>query len=108
MTIPLFLFFIHVLALCGFVILFFSAPCWMQKMVVVGMAASMGLIASGYYIDLVTFIDKDSMWWGARYFIQVGYVIEHIAVLLYVFRLLHQNEKAKWQKSLQPFQISRH
>ena len=84
---------INMLALAGLVSLFWRAPCWMQKLVV-------GLLAVG-----CVFIAGSFMWalfdaenhWRVR---QVGYALEHIAVLLYVFRLIFQ-DALQWKSSPQ-------
>lgn len=74
---------VHVLATVGFAVLYRSAPCWMQKLVVAGLVLAMVLFTVAYGLQLA-----DEWYW-----VQVGmlgFVIEHLAVLLYVFRLIHQ------------------
>ncbi len=74
---------VHVFATIGFVILYRAAPCWMQKLVIFGLIVAMVLVTAAYGLQFL----------GVEYWAQVGVlglVIEHLAVLLYVFRLIHQ------------------
>ena len=90
------LFCIHALAAFGATILYREAPCWMQKVVVIGFVVAMGTVATGYLMQL-----GDALrwgWWGGESVVIFGMVIEHIAVLLMIFRLNYQ-EHLQWRKS---------
>lgn len=101
----LMLFVVHLAACIGFVYLYRSAPCWMQRLVVVGLSIAMGFIALGYMIDFVGDIFPALGWYGGLYVKITGYLFEHVAILLYVFRLTYQQhqpiqgEPRKWVKS---------
>lgn len=82
--------FIHAFACFGFARLFEQAPCWMQKVVVALLSFGMLAFAFG---DLATLA-----WGWDHWLTRVGQALEHIAVLLYVFRLNFQ--EPQWANSL--------
>lgn len=84
------LLFTNVLGIAGLLLLSRSAPCWMQAMVVWLLIAGCVLIAGSY----VWAMFSDENHWRVR---NVGYAIEHIAVLLYVFRVVYQ--RLQWKSS---------
>lgn len=94
---------IHLFALTGFVYLYRTAPCWMQRLVMAGMVAATVLIAASYLIDAIGSVESE--WWGGMYIRTVAYAIEHIAILLYVFRLVYQ-QHASVPKGVQPWSKS--
>lgn len=84
------LFFVHFLALMGSVWLCLRCPCWMQQLVIVGLAIAMSLACLGY-------IGKAwDTWWG-HYVLLAGLVIGHICNLLLIFRLVLQSPA--WNQS---------
>ena len=89
---------IHLLAAlaCGF--LYRLAPCWTQKIVI-------GLLVMG----MLVFAGGDAFasrgWIFEQYYMRMtGAALEHIAVLLYVFRLVYQ--ESTWATSLEPSRSS--
>lgn len=97
MTWNLTLLVVHLLALSGSILLYRRAPCWMQKLVMVGFAFGMGISSLGYVLAL-------SNWWGHWYVISGGWAFSHGAVLLLIFRLIFQD--AAWPKSSDSFHNS--
>lgn len=83
---------VHAISLAGCVLLYRSAPCWMQKLVVVGLGFAMLVACMAFGAALA---GHDYVRWPI--FI-VALAIEHIAVLLYVFRLIYQNH-IQWNSS---------
>jgi hypothetical protein len=86
------LFAVHMLAMWGFLSLYRSAPCWMQKGVVALLSAAMGVFAASYLVAIA------GEWWSV-YLLPVGFALEHTAILLYVFRLKVQG--TEWNCSSQ-------
>lgn len=82
------LFFVHVAALAGAFVLYRKAPCWMQRLVMAGLIGAMTLVAGASALNLA------GVWWAWR-LSMLGLAVEHIAVLLYVFRLNFQGESWK-------------
>jgi len=76
---------LHTLAAVGFVLLFQRAPCWMQRIVVLLLCCSMATLGLGDWFVLWTGWD-----YGMR---DAGYQLMHVAVLLYVFRLIYQDQR---------------
>jgi hypothetical protein len=74
---------LHAAAAVSLGFLYRNAPCWMQK-VVVGLLFSSVLVLVYVYVDALT--GARAHWMVKRAALE----IEHIAVLLYVFRLIHQ------------------
>ena len=84
---------IHLIGLWACGVLYRLAPCWMQKGVIGIIALAMFALATsnGFAIFGEEF---------ARYYLaQLGLALEHLGVLLYVFRLLYQ---APWVTSSRP------
>lgn len=73
------MFAVHLLALWGCVRLYKAAPCWMQKLFMAMLASAM-LIISIFYV-LALFDDE------YRVIVRLASAIEHIGVLIYIFRL---------------------
>lgn len=77
---------VHLLAAAGFWCLYPAAPCWMQKWVVALLMVAMTAVAMIYAAALVT----GWSWSGDHLLVlMIPLLIEHAAVLLYVFRLIH-------------------
>lgn len=70
---------LHLLAAAGCVQLYRQAPCWMQKLVMGMLAATMSIASLAYAVSL----------FGGDYWpvLVLALVVEHIAILLYLFRL---------------------
>ena len=90
---------VHVLAVIGAAALFWRAPCWMQKLSIFGFTVALGVIAMGYVALLGERLGLE--WLGGGNMIGLGLVIEHIAVLLYVFRMYYR-ENIQWPNSSAP------
>jgi hypothetical protein len=84
--------FVHVAALCGLVMLYRSPPCWMQKLVVVLFLLAMTVFAAGQLAQISGFL------WEGRQVLRIAFAIEHVGVLLWVFRLIYQDRVA-WTSS---------
>lgn len=84
------LFFVHLAALAGCVVLYRKAPCWMQRLVVCGLGLGMLFMCIAYAATL-----QAAWWWW--YMALAGFAIEHVAVLLYVFRIIYQG--TQWKPS---------
>lgn len=74
---------VHVLALAGVIHMFRGAPCWMQRMAI-GLLIVAFILFCVAYIAALAHVDN---WWA---FLVVAAVLEHHAVLLYVFRIVWQ------------------
>lgn len=88
---------IHLAALMGTLTLFRDAPCWLQKMV-------MGFFIVVMLLTSVSFVLSIGGYEHARWPVfQFALVIEHVAVLLTVMRLVYrryfQVEESKWTNS---------
>lgn len=86
---------VHFAALIGFIFLYRSAPCWMQKLAVIGFALGMAILTISSSFALIEVN-------GHRHLTALGLAVEHIAVLLYVFRLIYQGQQ-EWKPSSAPF-----
>lgn len=84
---------VHLAALAGFIYLYRAAPCWMQKVSVVGFVIAMTLFTMSFGLGLMEVE-------GHRHLAILGMAIEHLAVLLYVFRLIYQG--SEWKTSSAP------
>lgn len=73
---------VHILALSICYQLYGSAPCWMQKLVMGMLGVTMGIASIAYVIAFA----------GGDYLLVVfvALLLEHIAILLYLFRLYVQ------------------
>ena len=76
---------VHVLWLGGVIYLFRGAPCWMQRISVALLVLAFIAFCAAYVAALC----RIEGWW---FFLAVGGTIEHIAVMLYVFRIVWQGE----------------
>jgi hypothetical protein len=79
---------VHIAALVGAGYLYRSAPCWMQKLTVLGIVVAMLVISVAYALAVLDV-------WGWWLVVVVGLSIEHLAVLLYVFRLIYKGNQWK-------------
>lgn len=93
------LFVVHLIALWVCWHLYPGAPCWMQKLAMIGIGLGMAFMAAGYLLQLLEFY---LLGWPAVVF---GLGVEHTAVLLYLFKTWWQKdhppqkEKAEWATS---------
>ena len=90
---------IHIFGLLGCLLIYHKAPCWMQKVVVGFLGVGMLVMAGGYAAAIGEMAGFG--WWGSWNFFTLGLVIEHIGVLLLVFRLNYQ-EHLQWKPSSAP------
>lgn len=80
---------VHIIALAGTIYLYRGAPCWMQKLSIAILILSFIVCCAAYIAALA----RVESWWG---FLVVAAALEHLAVLLYVFRVWWQGEQKKW------------
>ena len=76
---------VHTMALIGAILLYRQAPCWIQRMVV-------GLAIVGFFC----FVASDLLWMSMGWdygLSRTGYAIEHLAVLLWIFRIHYQQKQ---------------
>jgi len=92
------LFVVHLFALAGVVALYRRAPCWMQKLSVFGLILAMSIASAAYAVALVGRIWPELGLWGAWEIFAIGLLLEHLAVLLMIFRLVYQT--VLWPTSL--------
>lgn len=74
---------VHLLALFGVIYMLRGAPCWMQRM-------SIALLVVAFFFFCVAYVAalaRVENWWA---FLVIGATVEHLAVLLYVFRIIWQ------------------
>lgn len=76
---------VHVLWLVGVIHLFKGAPCWMQRISVGLLVLAFALFCAAY----IAAICRLERWW---LFLAMGAAIEHLAVMLYVFRIWWQGD----------------
>lgn len=77
---------------CGFAVLLFkAAPCWQQRLAVAGFAVGMGVMALGFGFLIIDV-------WVGWHLIGLGLAFEHLAVFIYLFRLIYQ-KYLKWTPS---------
>lgn len=81
---------VHILATIGAFVMLRTAPCWMQKLAMFGIAMAMAIFTLAYFVALVGAINPALGWWGEWHIALVAAGIEHIAVLLIIFRLVYQ------------------
>lgn len=98
MTLQLSLLIVHLFAMAGFLFLYRKAPCWMQKLVMIGLVFGALFISIGYGISLAQWMFPQWGLYGERDFWLLGLVTEHVSVLLYVFRLLYQKYEKDTEK----------
>lgn len=79
---------IHLMVLAGLVYLWRNAPDWLQKLVVGLLIAAMAIFAG---LEIAELFDK---WfhWGVR---KYAHLIEHIALVLWIFRLMLKEQEAR-------------
>lgn len=74
---------VHAVALLGVIVLFKGAPCWMQKV-------AMGLLIAAFIVFCIAYVAalaRIDYWWA---FLAIAAALEHVAVLIYVFRVWWQ------------------
>lgn len=81
---------VHIAALCGLVLLYRQPPCWMQRVVVVLFMAAMAIYAVAQVVALAGYYERGV--------VRVAFAIEHVGVLLWVFRLIFQ-DRVQWTSS---------
>lgn len=81
---------VNVAALIGLEILYRQAPCWIQKLTIGGLIVAMAIVSVSYALAI-----NDV--WGWWLVLGIGLSIEHLAVLIYVFRLLYKGNQ--WKQS---------
>lgn len=84
------MFAVHLIALVFAVMLYGAAPCWMQRAVMFGLALAAGLVA-GAYGAVIAGVER------GQELRELGLAVEHIAVLLYLFRIVWQRG-TEWNK----------
>ncbi len=82
---------IHLLYLAGVIALYRHAPCWMQKVTLFGLGITMVLMSIGYAAGAAGY------WWS-WHIMASGLAIEHLAVMIYIFRLIYQ-QHLQWKPS---------
>lgn len=84
------MFLVHLAAFVGFGALLRNAPCWMQKVAVAIFIGAELLISLSYALAL----NQVS---GSEHLLRLGFAVEHLAVLLWVARvLIFPNGAPKW------------
>lgn len=74
---------VHFVLLVMVIMLYRCAPCWMQRLVVVGLGLAFFVMCIAFAIAL-----SSHAWW--IYVYALGLALEHVAVSLYVFRVVWQ------------------
>jgi hypothetical protein len=74
---------VHVIAAGLAGVLYVRAPCWMQKLVILGIFIGFTVMIVAYAAALA------GVWWWWHVTL-LAFAIEHVALLLYVFRLVWQ------------------
>lgn len=82
---------VHLLYLVGVIMLYRSAPCWMQKVALFGLGTAMALLAFGFGAAAL------ALWWNWQV-IMLALGVEHLAVMVYIFRLIYQTH-IEWKPS---------
>lgn len=77
------LFLIHLAGTVMTFMLYRRAPCWIQKIVVAMIAIGMGILTAAYLLAVF-----DVEYWS--HVVVAGLAVNHIAVMLYVFRIIWQ------------------
>ena len=73
----------HLLAFAGVIFLYRGAPCWMQKV-------AMGLLIGAYAVFCLAYIAALSRVENWHHILLLAFALEHIAVMVYVFRVWWQ------------------
>ena len=84
--------FVHGAAFVGLVMLYRSPPCWMQKLVVVLFGAAVLIFVAANLAALA------GMTWEAAQLGRAAARVEHVGVLLWVFRVIYQ-DRVRWTSS---------
>lgn len=71
---------VHVVGLAGLIALFRGAPCWMQRLAVIGLILAFIVFCVAYMAALCD-VER---WY---HILLIGFVLEHLAVLVYIFRI---------------------
>lgn len=79
---------IHLEALGILIAIYDRAPDWIQRVIVGAMASAMAVMSGGYIATVFFDYDCDSI-------LKLGHVIEHLAVLLYVFRIFINDQEKR-------------
>lgn len=74
---------VHLAAFVGAGMLYSRAPCWMQKLVMAGLIVTFGAVSAAYGLALA------GVWWWF-YIKDAGLSVEHLAILVYLFRMIYQ------------------
>lgn len=99
------LFLVHLIAFAGAIALYGRGPCWMQKLSVFGLIIAMGIASGAYGLAFASALFPDLGLWGSWQIFLIALLIEHIAVLLMIFRLVFKS--VLWPKSSTRFRSSR-
>lgn len=87
------LFSVHFLGLVTVLYLLKGAPCWLQRLSIMLLILAFVVFCAAYFSAILRWDE----WW--RLLIVAG-VFEHLAVLVYVFRMWWQIEEKKWKSSI--------
>lgn len=94
---------INLIAFFACTVLWKTAPCWMQKLTVGTFAVSLAIMSAGRFIALMDVIRPDLGWYGASELTLLAFAVQHLAVLLYIFRLIFR--ELLWVKSSDKFRL---
>jgi hypothetical protein len=95
---------VNLIAFAACMVLWRTAPCWMQRLTVATFAASLAIMSLGRFIALVSAIRPEWGWYGASEMTLLALAVQHLAVLLYVFRLVFR--ELLWVKSSDKSRLS--
>lgn len=86
------MFFVHLAAFSGVLLIYRGAPCWMQRLALVGFGIAM-------FVACCAFAAAMSGYEHYRWPVfTVALVFEHLAVMLYLFRIVYQDH-LQWKPS---------
>lgn len=89
---------VHIAAFFVLFAIYGRAPDWMQRIIVGSFVVAMGIMSAGYIGTIFWGLDCSGV-------LRLGNVIEHLAVLLYLFRIfISDQEKRCLPNSLQQSQ----
>lgn len=86
---------VHLLLLVMAIGSYKGAPCWIQKFFIVGLAVAMLSFVVGYIFELEGH-------WLASHLTSLGYKLEHLAVMVYLFKLVLKKDDVKWARLRAP------
>lgn len=86
---------VHALLLVMAITVYKGAPCWMQRLFIAGLAFVMLVFAIGYILELEGH-------WLAAHVVSLGYKLEHLAVMIYLFKLVLKKDEGQWARSRAP------